>query len=128
MFEFFKKAYDLEPTSPEAKVIYAVGAIYTKNFEVLKTMSTQIDQAAVISDNRFLKAYADIGDYTTVISILNARVEKDPTNMQYKLSLASAYATIGQKQRAISIIEDMIKQDPSFKDQGNQYIKQIQNS
>ena len=127
MFELFKAAYELKPTSKESQIIYVIGGIYTKNIDILKQMSGVIDQNVIISDNRFLKAYADIGDYGSAIAILNARLAKDPKNMQYRLSLASAYATIGQKQKAIDIINSMIADDPTFKDQGNQYIKQVQN-
>jgi O-antigen ligase/tetratricopeptide (TPR) repeat protein len=127
MFEIFKKAYDLEPNSPESQIIYAVGAIYTKNTEILKEMSPKISPDTIVNDNRFLRAFADIGDYQTVIGILTTRLDKDPKNAQYKLSLASAYATIGQKAKAISLINEIIKDNPDFKTQGEEYIKQIQN-
>ena len=127
VFELFKRAYDLDQTAPESKIIYAVGAIYAKNEAVLKEVLPQIDQSMIIFDNRIIKAYADIGDYNTVIAILNKRLEKDPNDLQNKLSLAYSYSTIGQKQKAIGIIEDLIKHDPSFKTQGESYIKQIQN-
>ncbi len=126
--ELFKQAYDLEPNSLESKIIYVVGAIYTKNNTILKEMSTKIDPELVISDNRFLRAYTDVGDYNSVISILNTRLQRDPQNLQYKFSLASVYATIGQKQKAISLIQEMIAQDPTLKDQGEAYIRQIENA
>jgi O-antigen ligase/tetratricopeptide (TPR) repeat protein len=124
--EIFKKAYDLEPQSSEATMLYAIAGIYTKNSEVVKNMFAKLTQDSVVNDNRFLQAYAATGDYSTVISILNLRLQKDPTNAQLKLSLASAYATIGQKQKAIDIIREIIKSEPTFKDQGEAYIKQIQ--
>lgn len=127
-FDLFKKAYDLEPSYPDAQILYTIGAIYTKNTDVLKVFLPKIGQKTITTDNRFLQAYADIGDYQTVISILNARIESDPTNLQYQLSLASAYLQIGQKQKAIDIINQMIKEDPGFKTQGEGYIKQIQGS
>jgi tetratricopeptide (TPR) repeat protein len=92
----------------------------------LQQLSSQLDPQTVISDNRFLNAYAAIGDYQSVINILTTRLGQDPKNAQYKLSLASAYATIGQKQKAISLINEIIADNPSFKDQGEQYIKQLQ--
>jgi O-antigen ligase/tetratricopeptide (TPR) repeat protein len=128
MFDLFKQAYDLEPNSPESQIVYAVGAIYTKNTEVLKELSSKISPDTIVNDNRFLRAFADIGDYQTVITILTTRLQKDPTNAQYMLSLASAYATIGQKQKAIDLINEIIKNNPDFKTQGETYIKQIQNS
>jgi O-antigen ligase/tetratricopeptide (TPR) repeat protein len=126
MLEVFKKAYDLEPTSTESKVIYAIGAVYAQDTEVLKKILPQIDENTLVFDDRVLKAYADIGDYNTAIAILSARVEKAPKNTQYKISLAAAYSTVGQKQKAIDIINQMIKDDPSFKAEGERYIKQIQ--
>jgi len=124
-FTLFKQAYDLEPKSSESKVIYAVGAIYTKNEAVLRDMFSQLDKSIIITDNRFLNAYATIGDMQSAIAILNARVERDPTNMQYKLSLAVAYNQIGQKQKAVDLIREIISKAPDFKDQGELYIKQI---
>jgi O-antigen ligase/tetratricopeptide (TPR) repeat protein len=127
-FEQFKIAYELEKKSPESQILYAVGAIYTSNAEALKEVAGVIPPDTVVSDNRFLQAYAAVGNYNAAITILNARLQKDPTNQQYKLSLASAYATLGQKQKAISLIQEIIAQDPTFKEQGEGYIKQIQNS
>lgn len=127
-FNQFQKGYQLETDNPDAKIIYAVGAIYTKNNTVLQSILPKIDPKIILGDNRFLQAYAGIGDYQTVIAILNSRIQSDPKNMQYQLSLASAYLQIGQKQKAIDIINQMIKEDPTFQSQGEGYIKQIQNS
>lgn len=126
MFELFKTAYELKPSSSEAQVIYTVGAIYAKNTEVLKEMSSVVSENTIITDDRFLRAYSAIGDYNSVVTILNARLVKDPTNLQNKFTLADAYWRLGQKQKAISLIREMIVQEPAFKDQGEAAIKQIQ--
>lgn len=125
-FELFKKAYDSKPSSKESQILYALAAIYTKNDSVLKEMSAVLDQNTIISDNRFLSTYVNIGDYNSAINILNARLLQDPKNKDAKLSLASVYATIGQKQKAISLLREIIDSDPTFKDQGEFYIKQLQ--
>lgn len=127
-YDLFKQGYELATDSPESKIIYTVGAIYAKDDAVVKEMLNQTSVDTFISDNRFLRAYADIGDMNTVIAILTERLRRDPTNLQFKLSLASAYLQIGQKQKAISLIQEMITQEPSFKEQGETYIKQIQQS
>ncbi|MFZ2522095.1 MAG: O-antigen ligase family protein [Minisyncoccia bacterium] len=126
MFEMFKKAYELEPSSNEALALYAVGAIYTKNIAVLKELQSKISTEDLIKDDRFLRAYSEIGDYQTVLTILNARLEKDPKNPQNNLLLASTYASLGQKQKAIEIIQKIINENPSFKAQGEGYIKEIE--
>jgi O-antigen ligase len=126
VFAAFKTGYTLAPDSSDGQIIYTIGAIYDKNTAVINEMMPQIATSTIVSDNRFLQTYAAIGDYQTVISILNTRLVSDPTNMQYKFSLASAYLQIGQKQKAISLLNEMIAQDPTFKTQGEQYIQQIQ--
>jgi tetratricopeptide (TPR) repeat protein/O-antigen ligase len=126
-FTAFQTGYELAPDSSDGQIIYAVGAIYDKNAEVLSQVLPQIATSTIYSDNRFLQAYAAIGDYQTVIAILNERLATDPTNAQYELSLASAYLQIGQKQKAIDLINQIIAQDPTFKTQGEQYIQQINN-
>jgi tetratricopeptide (TPR) repeat protein/O-antigen ligase len=125
-FTAFKTGYELAPDSADGQIVYAIGAIYDKNPAVLEQMLFKIGTSTIMTDNRFLQAYARVGDYQTVINILNYRLSLDPTNMQYKLSLASAYLQIGQKQKAISLINDMIAEQPSFKEQGEQYIKEIE--
>ena len=125
-FDLFKSAYESKPSSKESTVLYALAAIYTKNDAVLKELSAGIDQDTVVFDNRFLNTYANIGDYGSVLNILNARLEKEPKNTQYRLSLASVYSTLGQKDKAISVIRAIIADDPTFKDQGEYYIKEIQ--
>jgi len=126
MFEIFKRGYDLNPNALESKVIYALGAIYTKNSAVLEKLAPEIDQNIILNDDRFMNAYLSIGDYNSVIAILSARIDRDPSNIQNRLNLASVYMTIGRKQNAIDIIRKIMQDDPSFKDQGEAYIKQIQ--
>ncbi len=125
MFKMFKEAYELQPTAKESISVYTLGAIYTKNTVVLKEMSTKIDQSVVINDQRFLKAYSEIGDYNMVIQILEQRLKVDPKNAQNKVILASAYNTIGQKQKAIDILKEIAVDNPEYKDQVDQYIKEI---
>jgi len=125
-FQTFQKAYNLDPQATEAKVIYLLGAIYTRNVSVINSILPQIDPSVVLSDDRIISAYASVGNYKAVIDILNARIAKDPTNLQNRLSLAYAYAAEGDKQTAIGIVQQMINQNPSFKTQGQQYIQQIE--
>ena len=52
-------------------------------------------------------------------------VNKEPSNVQYRLNLASAYIKIFQDQKAIKELEKAIELAPDFKAQGEAFIKQI---
>ncbi len=121
----FKKAYDLEPNAPESQVIYLVGGIYNKNIAIVQEMIQKVGEEKIITDNRILNAYVGIGDLQSAITILTLRLQKDPKNLDTKLSLASAYAMAGQKQTAVVLIREIIQAEPNFKEQGEAYIKQI---
>lgn len=123
-FELFEKGYNLQPRFPDADVIYTIGALYLGKMDVAQKMFQELGDRAV-TDDRILRTFVDLKNYDTAISILTTRIEKDPTNPQNKLALASVYAEIGQKQKAIAIIQDLIKQYPDFKTQGESYIKEL---
>lgn len=124
--ELFKEAYDLEPNSPESQIIYALGGIYSGNPEIVSEMFEKLGEEKVLFDNRIVTSYINIGDVQSAINILTERINRDPSNLQHKLTLASVYADIGQKDMAIELINEVIKLDPNFKTQGEQYIQQIQ--
>lgn len=122
---YFKQAYDYKPESRESTILYAISAIYTQNNNVLKELSAKLDPEIIITDNRFLSTYVNIGDYNSAINIINLRLQKDPKNKDTRLQLASVYATMGQKQSAINVLRGIIADDPTFKDQGEYYISEL---
>ncbi len=125
MFEMFKKAYELKTSSVESQIIYMVGAIYVGNKEVLDQMVKQIPREKILNDSRVLKAYSDMGDNSTAISILNERIKINPKTMQDRFLLADIYYRLGLKQKSAELIKEMTEIDPSFKTQGDMYIQQI---
>jgi len=124
--EIFKEAYDLEPASPESQIIYALGGIYSGNPEIVSDMFAKLGEERVLFDNRIVTSYVNIGDVESAINILNERIKREPSNLQHKLNLASIFADLGQNNMAIDLIREVIDLDPNFKDQGEQYIKEIQ--
>ncbi len=123
--QYFKQAYDSKPESKESAILYAISAIYTKNDSVLKELASKLDPQVIVSDNRFLSTYVNVGDYNSALNILNIRLQADPKNKDTRLSLASVYATMGQKQNAINVLRSIIADDPTFKEQGEYYISEL---
>lgn len=120
----FKKAYDLEPSNKEAKILYTLGLIYANKLPEAKVFAG--DDMSVLSDTRIIQAYADLGQYARIIEIAKIRIAQDPTNGQYHISLAAAYLKTGNRQGAIDEIRKTIEMAPDFKDKGEYLIKEIQ--
>ncbi len=125
MSELLKAAYDLEPSSKESQVLYAVSAIYSNNSSALKEMTDKVGTENLINDNRIVQAYAAVGNINSVISILSVRIEKNPSNIENYKMLAYYYLTLGQKQKAIDVLRSAITANPGFKQEGETYIEQI---
>ncbi len=123
-FEYFEKGYMLEPRFADADIIYTIGALYAGKTEVAQKMFAELGDKA-FTDDRILRTFAELKNYDTVIGILTARIQKDPTDPQNRLTLAGVYAEMGQKQKAITIIQELIKDYPDFKAQGESYISEL---
>ncbi len=118
--EIFKKAYELEPSYEVAKRMYGAALIYVgREAEARELLGSAAEDA-------FLSAYADMGKWTSVIPMLKERITKDPGNFQNRMNLAAAYFQAGDKTSAVATLREMINLDPSFKETGEQYIKEIQ--
>lgn len=118
-FEIFKTAYELEPSFGEAKRLYAASLIYVGREDEAKELLSDG------SEDTFLTAYAEMGRWTEVIQVLKARILRDPKNSQHRMNLVAAYFQSGDKTSAIAVLREMIELDPSFKETGEQYIKEI---
>ncbi len=125
-FDNFSKGYNLEPVSPDSQIVYAIGALYAGKTDIVQKMFAIIGQNTVVSDNRILQAYVNLKQYSSAETILLLRLQKDPTNYNTELQLASIYASAGDKAKAIQLIQDVETKNPSSKAQLDPYIKQLQ--
>ena len=120
----FKKSFDLEQTFEDARKIYAVSAIFAGKESLAEELMK--DHGGLIQDDeRFLKAYAQKNNFEKITAILKVFIEKNPTNIQYRLNLAAVYLQKGQRSKSVEQLEKAIEASPSFKKQGEEYISKI---
>ena len=79
----------------------------------------------VQDDERFLKAYAQKNNFEKVVAILKVFIDKNPTNIQYRLNLAAVYLQKGQRTKSVEQLQKAIEANPNFKKQGEFYISEI---
>ena len=120
-----KRAYELEPRFTEAKILYAVGALYAKDTTLAEGLLSGISEEALANDDRLLSAYINLGDMTKVISMWRSRIAQNPKDGQARLSLAAAYLQVGRRSDAIKEIQAAIELNPAIKQQGEFYINEI---
>ncbi len=122
----FKKAYDLEPKYPDARILYATSLYYAaKDAEADKLL---IDGFGTVlyDDNRLMQTYSSLKKFDRVIGIWQARVLAKPSDTNTMLGLASAYFASGNIPKTIATLRSVEQMDPTSKDQMEGIIKQIQ--
>ena len=119
-----KKSFDLAQTNEEARRIYAVSAIFAGQDALAEELMKE-HGGTVQDDERFLKAYAQKNNFEKVAAILKVFIEKNPTNLQYRLNLAAVYLQAGYRTKSIEQLEKAIEAIPDFKKQGEYYIGEI---
>ena len=119
-----KKSFDLDQTFRDARIIYAVSAIFAGKEALAEDLMKDYG-GTVQDDERFLKAYAQKNNFDKVVAILKIFIDKNPTNIQYRLNLAAVYLQTGYRTKSIEQLQKAIEANPSFKKQGEFYISEI---
>ncbi len=125
-FKAAQQAYELAPEYLDAVHNYAMLAIFSGRPELGESLLKKHFGEEIVPDPRYVNAYVAIGDFKKVLMVWERVVAQNPTNIQYRVSLASAYARLGQNQKAIAALEKAIETAPQFKARGEDFIKQIQ--
>ncbi len=125
-FEWFKKAYELAPEYQDARFYYAASAVYVNRFDVVDQLLTAKYGTIAVDNDQLLNAYYQAKRFDLVVKIWEGRVAKDPSNLQFHVSLAASYLASGQRQEAIAELQKAIDLNASFKEQGEFFIKEIQ--
>ncbi len=127
-FEIAKYTYELEPNFAEAAKIYTAISIYAKKDKepeiqaiIMKTFGTNTP-----TDDRFISAYATTMRFDKIIEIWKKKIEIDPNNSQFHISLAASYLGNKQRAKAIEELRVAIRLNPSFKQSGEHFISEIQ--
>ena len=119
-----KKSFDLDQSFEDARRIYAVSAIFAGK-DTLAEELMKDHGGTVQDDERFLKAYAQRNNFEKITAILKVFIEKNSTNIQYRLKLAAVYLQAGYRTKSIEQLEKAVEATPDFKKQGEFYISEI---
>lgn len=124
--DWFRQAFELEPSYDTARVYYAATAIRLGQTSLADSLLNEGFGTAAPDNGIILQAYLDVGNLSRVLEIAQTRVERNPEDAQKQLELASVYLQLGRRSDAINAIREAIRLEPSFKDEGERYISDIE--
>lgn len=130
-FGFVEQAYRFYPF-PDVTVNYAAVATLSGRYELADKMIDELlkNSPGIFSDSRsgevIINAYAQKRRFEKLLDVWRRFIELNPTNTQYRVSLAATYAQLGQRQNAIKELQKVIEINPAFKEQGERLIGEIE--
>lgn len=120
----FKTALDLESSNQEAKIYYGIALMFNNKFDEAKSLFG--NNLNILTDQRVLQVLDEAKQYNFIVEIAEKKMQSEPENPQYHVSLASAYLKASRPQDAIKEIKKAIELAPTFGQQGEYYIKEIE--
>jgi O-antigen ligase/thioredoxin-like negative regulator of GroEL len=122
--ELAKSAYDLDSNFANARLTYGLLL-----FKAGQTKRAEEIVGDAKLDERFINAYAEVGDYKKVLALWQEKVAAEPDNVQARFSLAAAYFVTGNKAGAIKELTAAgeIATDPQIKANAAEIIRRINN-
>ena len=123
--KILKEAFERAPDFGNARVSYAAGAIYAKDFDTAEGLFSSTTPVTVRTDERLVTAYYVTKQFDKVIELLLLRLEKNPNDPQTHVSLAAAYLSTGDRTGAVAELQKAIELNADFKQQGEFYISEI---
>jgi len=119
--KILKSTYEILPENEEAKIMYALAALYKGD----DALAEEIMGDTPFADTRFVNLYVSRGQYGKVLEVWQALIEKEPQNASNWLSLGATYLQLGDRAKAIESIERAIEVNPDIKEQAEYYINEI---
>jgi O-antigen ligase/tetratricopeptide (TPR) repeat protein len=123
-FQLLKKAYEDDPTFPEAKSAYAVALIITGKEAEARTIFK--DDPTIFESEQIAQVYATLKQYQKAIAIYEKLVLAKPSDVNVRARLAQLQYLAGMKNQAIATLRKIGTDYPEYKVQVDETIKQIQ--
>ena len=121
-----KEAYELDRSNEQARIMYAIGALYAKDQELIEELIDNEERfVALARTDLALEAAYFTGAYELAEEIFQFRINENPDNVQLQISFSAMLNEIGESQKAIEVIEKAIDVHPQFEEQLRAFIEEI---
>ena len=120
-----KVAYELEPAYLEARLYYAVAALYSNDVTLANDLFAGIDERTLIYDEKVSQALAQTGRYAELVKIFTRRIAEGADTYENNISLAVSHLRIGERLQSVAVLERYAKKDPARKAELDGYITEI---
>jgi O-antigen ligase/tetratricopeptide (TPR) repeat protein len=123
--EYFKEAFESEPTYDLARTYYAASLLYAGRADEARELVGENHIRAFSQNSIAMNAAANARAYDLLIAATLQKVEDEPETLQHRVSLSAVYYDSGDKDMSIATLEQAVVDFPDFKTQGDGFIADI---
>lgn len=121
-----KEAYEEDKSFPDVQLLYGVVALYVGQDALAEKLITPIYGTMMFPDDRIINAYSVRGEFWKVAQLWKMRVDGNPNNPDFRVSLAAAYLKTGERGKSVLELKKAGELKPEIKPQIDYYIKEIE--
>jgi len=122
----FKTAYELEPVYLEARLYYAVAALYANKETLANELFAGIDEQTLIYDDKVAQALAQTGRFNELTKIFIRRIAEGKDTYENNISLAVTYLRVGNRAQSVAVLKRFAAKDSTRKAELDYYISEIE--
>ncbi|MEK7646857.1 MAG: O-antigen ligase family protein [Patescibacteria group bacterium] len=123
--EAAKTAYDLDTNFEQAAMVFAMFNIVNGKQDEADAILMRTFGSILLPNAQMVTAYALAGRYDRVRDTWLMLIESEPSNVQYRVSLAATYVQLKDYAKAIEALARAVDIDPQFKQEGERLINDI---
>ena len=124
--DYFKEAYELDTSYTEARIYYAIGAVYADQYGIVdEILTTEGHKNAFAQSDVAIQAVYRAKLYPRIIDMFERRIVINPKDVQARTNLAYILNESGDKGKAIETLQKAAEDMPEFKAQSEEFIKSI---
>lgn len=121
-----KKAFELEPTYLDARIIYGITALAVGEVDESNRVLKEVPKEVLNFDDRVVNVLMQLERWNELVQVFTYRIEHGEDSLDNNMSLAVAYLRSGNRSKSIAILERVKAKNPELGNQIDYYIKEIQ--
>lgn len=121
-----KKAFELEPTYLDARIIYGITALAVGEVDESNRVLKEVPKEVLNFDDRVVNVLMQLEKWNELVQVFTYRIEHGEDSLDNNMSLAVAYLRSGNRSRSIAVLERVKAKNPELGNQIDYYIKEIQ--
>ncbi|MEN9647248.1 MAG: hypothetical protein RLY57_52 [Candidatus Parcubacteria bacterium] len=122
--EIYKQAFEADQSFIEPRLRY-VDALIVHGYKAEAQALMKDVSSDELLNLRYVNLLASVNRFDIIVKLFESELQKNPNDIQMRVSLAAAYVEIGQRDAAVAVLQTISRDLPESKTQIDYFISEI---